>query len=167
MNIDILDKVLKILYESDSAYILSYKNPNDKLWDIGYKDRVIILKKLAFEGYALENKTEIFTQSVITYVISFDGKLFYEFSAIKDRPFHARNIKNKWNNAYKISKTILIIINAIAIIFISWLTLKSQEKSNQIEQKQIVIDSLSNLTKSQRIEIDGLKKFILDTSKVQ
>ncbi len=164
MTIDKLDNVLKMLYESPREYILDGRIQNDKLWNLDYNDRVSILNKLVSEGFVIEKEREIFDEPILTYIISFDGKLFYETASIKGRPFHSRDIRNKWKNRYEIFKTIAICVNALAIIFISWLSYKSQDKEILVDKRQSIIDSLSRITEIQKLEIERYKQIQSDTT---
>lgn len=129
ITIDFLDKALLFIREKRVF------TPSQKIWEeFSEQENKILVRAM----YKLEKDGYVYTQPArftahgasvnesTTFFISFDGLL-----ALENTPFISRNKPYKWkrikgiiNTIWEIAKIIMIVLNALAIIYFSYLTSK-------------------------------------------
>lgn len=163
MNIETIDKAFDYFYKNESKNITGLM-----LADYLFPDRekdllphhldshfiaitMAIIKKLENEGNVYHYKHT--DRDPGGYRITFNGKLFFENPPrpLKNRPYRYTATMETIKQIYTIAKIIIAAISTLAIIWISYLTYRTQRDSNnkpgiivqplQIKNDTIYIDS--------------------------
>ncbi len=136
MGIDDLDIVLTYLYNNRRyQYIQEIHDKSLKPTGREIIDTLVVLNKLAKDGNVIIEEHKQITRDAITeeiksskpidsYFISFEGVLFFEQSwwIWKNRPYTWKHIKGIISTIWTIAKIVIIVLNALAILYLMWLT---------------------------------------------
>jgi hypothetical protein len=160
LTIEDLDNTLFFLYHNQTQgwqYVDIWKSLGRK-FNIKFIENITL--KLLEDGYIykemLQNPKGL---EYPIFNISFNGIHFFESASIKGRPFKSIISKNTWKRRYAISKTIAIIINAVAILSIGIKSCVIGDKTTKLEQENKTLkDSITMLNKREKINSLLFKK---------
>ena len=85
----------------------------------------IVLQKLLKDGLVMSEEYKLGGSTTLRYSISFDGVLFMERASFprRNKPYANRQIMAKTQAAYKILRVIMIALNAVIIIILTYMLL--------------------------------------------
>jgi len=96
----------------------------------------------------------------LDYYMKFDGWRFLEDAPFffRNKPFRYEQFKNRLSVIWKILKTLGIVINAVAIFYIGFYSLK---KSDEIKELKRKVREIQTVVENQHQEIDSLNDSII------
>lgn len=161
-----LDFTLQILihFNVDNKLVSATDFPTSEKFDIPeIEDALHKLVSLGYAGYNSES---------FGYWATFDGRKFYEEtpkSFYKKQPFKYLDFKSKLTSFWTFIKTVGLIINSLAILYLMYLSIEVANKTSKLENENVEVKSkLIKKTKtidSLNIELKKASKIIVSVKK--
>jgi hypothetical protein len=162
-RIEQLDKIIQHLYicNVDNKLIRTVDIPHSDEFDIDEIDDVI--GRLVNLGYV------ICSDEGYGCTINFEGRLFYENTPkykwfYHNKPFQYENFKKNLQTFWTGLKTVGLILNGLALLFLGYWSLKVSNKTNDLEKE---LDSHRYINKTLEDKINksskDMEKFIINS----
>lgn len=133
MGIQHLDLLLHFMYDNRKyMYMEQIHKEFSKIHKMSKIDILVLLNKLVKDGYVTEEVQKLTTEKrgiltstdeINAYFISFEGVLFIEASPFifQNRPYKWNEIRTTAKTIWTVLKIIMIALNALAIIVLTYL----------------------------------------------
>lgn len=134
MNLVHLDLLLNHFYHlKDYSLFSEVHSSFNSVHEISSRDLLILINKLEKDGYIIRkpstrvttnlNTKEQNESQAILFFISFEGVVFLESAPFiwKHRPYKWKEMKEIANTIWTVLKIIMIALNAVAIIYLTYL----------------------------------------------
>lgn len=161
-TVDVIDMILSSFYINKKSHVLSFSLIDHfKTQGIKVEENVLWegIQKLHRDGYLRkvfldESLPDVFE----SFNITIDGILFIENASIQLRPYYSNELKERKDKRFQLLKTGVIVLNAVALLLISGLSVWVQSKANDNNEKVNKLEKENQDLKLKLFKIDQDKK---------